>query len=85
MQENAASKLVPPRWATEEASVEGLRLSPFNLGEFSLNCTLVSYQCRLCTQEGEALSIKCFVPMSPSLHNWSIRTSGKKGKDDMII
>ena len=85
MKGNAASKLVPPRWATEEASVEGLRLSPFKLGEFSLNCMLVCYQCRLCTREGEPLSIKCFVHMLPSLHNWSIRTSGKKGKDDMII
>ena len=27
------------------------------------------------------MSIKCFVHMSPSLHNWSIRTCGKKGKD----
>ena len=64
-----------------EASVEGLRLSPFNLGEVSLNCILGSYQCRLCTQEGEALFSKCFVHMSPSLHNWSIRTCGKKRKD----
>ena len=63
----------------------GLRLRPFKLGEFSQNCMLGSYQCGLCTQEGEAMSIKCFVHMLPSLHNWSIRTSGKKGKDDMII
>ena len=84
MKGKTASKLVPPRWTTEEASVEGLRLSPFKLGEFSQNCMLGSYQCRLCTQEGEALSIKCFVHMLPSLHNWSIRTSGKKRKDDMI-
>ena len=79
MQGNAASKLVPPRWATEEASVEGLRLSPFKLGEFSLNCMLVSHQCRLCTQEGEPYPLSAlFLCRPPYITGRSERPAKKE-------